>query len=109
MKNVRIAFKKLDCVTTDEMRKGKIKPGYEHVNVQMIFDIKMYGKFTRKARLVADGHITSLTLSITYSSVVSRGGVSISFLLESLNELDIFENYIGNAHLNPEFIEKPWT
>ena len=40
------------------MRKGGITPGYEHVNVKMIFDIKMYGKFTRKSILVDNGHTT---------------------------------------------------
>ena len=64
--NVRIEFEKLGGVTPDDMSKGKIKPGYEHVNVHMIFDINMYGKFTRKSRLVADSHITALTSSITY-------------------------------------------
>ena len=59
MKNVRIAIAKLDGVTSDEMRKGKIKPGYEHVNVHIIFDINMVGKFNIKARLVADGHTTT--------------------------------------------------
>ena len=57
--NFRIAFEKLDGITPDEMRKGKIKPGYDHVNVHMVFDIKMDGKFTIKARLVADGHTTA--------------------------------------------------
>ena len=85
MTNVRIAFEKLDGVTSDEMRKGNIKPGYEHVNVHMIFDIKMDGKFTRKSRLVVEGHKTEPPSSITYSSVVSRESVRISFLLSSLN------------------------
>ena len=58
MTNVHIVFEKLDGVTPDEMRKEKIKPGYEHVNVHMMFDIKMDEKFTRKARLVANGHTT---------------------------------------------------
>ena len=55
----------------------------------MIFDIKMDGKFTRKARLVADVHKTAPLSSITYSSVVSRETVRIVFLLASLNDLDI--------------------
>ena len=57
--NIRIAFEKLGGVTPDEMRKGKIKPGYEHVNVHMIFDTMMYGKFNIKARFVADSHTTA--------------------------------------------------
>ena len=56
MANVCIAFEELDSVTPDEMRKGKIRPGYGHVNLHMIFDINMDGKFTRKEILVADGH-----------------------------------------------------
>ena len=81
IKNTRIEFEKLDGVTPDETRKGKIKPGYEHINVHMIFDTKMYGKFTRKARLVADSHTTAPPSSITYSSVVSRDSVRIAFYL----------------------------
>ena len=65
MTNVHIAFEKLDGVTPVEMRKGKIKLGYEHVNVHMIFDIKMDGKLTRKSILVADGHTTAPPSSIT--------------------------------------------
>ena len=97
MTNVRIAFENLDDVTPDDMRKGKIKPGYENVNVHMIFDIKMYGKFTRKSILVADGHITAPPSSITYSNVVSRESVRIAFILASLNYLDLFSCAIGDA------------
>ena len=89
MTNIRIAFEKLDGVTPDEMRKGKIKPGYEHINVHMIFDINMDGKFTKNAILVADGHTIAPPSSITYSSVVSREIVRIAFLLASLNYLHI--------------------
>ena len=79
------------------MKKGKVNPGHEHINVQMIFGINMDGEFTRKARFVANGHTTAPPSSITYSSVVSRESVMIAFLLESLNDLDIFECDIGNA------------
>ena len=98
--NIRIAFEKIDGVTPDEMRKGKVKPGYEHVNVNIISNINMDGKFTRKARLVADGHTTAPPSSITYSSVVSRESVWIAFLLAYLNDLDIFACDIGNEYLN---------
>ena len=108
-KNVCIAFEKLEEVTPDEMRKGKIKPGYEHVNVHMIFDIKMEGRFNIKAILVADIHTTAPPSSIKYSSVVSRESVRIAFLLPSLNGLDIFACDIGNAYLNYKLSEKLWT
>ena len=84
MTNVRIVFEKLDGVTPDEISKGKINPGYEHVNVHMILYIKMAGKFTRKKILVADGHTTAPPSSTTYSSDVARESVRITFLPASL-------------------------
>ena len=59
MANVRIVFEKLDRVTINETRKGKIRPGYERINVHMVFDINMDGNINIKARLVADGHTTA--------------------------------------------------
>ena len=57
----------------------------------------------------ADGHTTAPPSSITYSSVVLRESVSISFLLASLNDLDIFACDIGNAYINVKCIEKLCT
>ena len=100
MINIYILFEKIDGVTPDDMRKREIKPEYEHVNVHMIFYIKMDGDFTRNARLVADGQTTVQTSSITYSSVVSRESVRIAFLISYLNYLDIFACDICNAYLS---------
>ena len=77
--------------------------------MHMIFDIKMDGKFTRKERLVANSHTKAPLSSITYSSVVSRESVRIEFILEPLNDLNIFACDIGNAYLNEKFREKLWT
>ena len=41
-------FARIDRVTPNEMIKVSINPGYENINVHMIFDIKMDGKFTEK-------------------------------------------------------------
>ena len=87
MTNVHIEFYTLDRVTRNETRKEKVRPGYEHVNVHMIFNIKIDGRLTRKAKLVSDGHITAPPSSITYSSVLSRESVSIGFILAYLNDL----------------------
>ena len=57
---ISIKFEKIDGVTPDEVRKENIKPGYEHINVHMIFYINMDGNFTRKEILVADGNTTAL-------------------------------------------------
>ena len=109
MQNVRIAFELLEGATEEQMRTGKIKPGYNFITTHMIFDIKMDGKFTRKARLVADGHKTKAPSSITYSSVVSRDSVRIAFMIASLNDLQVFACDIGNAYLNAPCREKLWT
>ena len=109
MKNVRVAFEKMEGVTEDQMRTGKVKPGYKYVGTHMVFDIKMDGKFTGKARLVADGHTTDAPSSITYSSVASRESVRIALLIAALNDLDISAGDIGNAYLNADYREKLWA
>ena len=102
-------FDNIDGVTHDEMRKGKINPGYENVNMHMIFYIKMDRKFTIKEILVDEGHKKAPTSPFTYSSVVYRESVRIAFILASLNNLDIFAYDIGNSYLNDKCIEKLWT
>jgi hypothetical protein len=72
MKNVMIAFETLEGITEKEMQEGKVNPGYKYCGTHMIFDIKLDVKFTRKTRLVDNGHKTNSPLSITYFSVVSR-------------------------------------
>ena len=66
----------------------------------MIFDIKMDGKFTRKAHYVTGSHTTDNPSSITYYSVLSRDSISITFTLAALNNVDIRAAEIGNAYLN---------
>jgi hypothetical protein len=75
----------------------------------MIFDIKMDGNFTRKARLVAGGHTTVAPASITYSSVVSRESVRLAFAIAGLNDLDVYAADISNAYLYAPCREKIWT
>ena len=78
--------------------------GFTKIGVHMVFDIKP--DFTRKARLVAGGHVTDPPSSITYASVVSRESVRIAFLLAALNGLDIMAADIGNAYLNTPVRER---
>lgn len=60
MTNVSIAF--------DILEDGKVvPPDYTHVTVHMVFTVKM--DFTRKARLVLDGHKTDDPEGSTYASV----------------------------------------
>ena len=72
MDNSRVAFEVLKGVTQEQMREGKVNPGFKYVGKHMIFDIKMDGKFTCKTRLVAGGHKMVPTFSITYSIVLTR-------------------------------------
>ena len=97
MKNVRIAFEDLKGVTPKQIQTGKVKPGYSFCSTHMIFDIKMDGKFTRKARFVADEKKTEAPSSLTYSSVVYRDSIRIAFIIATLNDLDVCACDIGNA------------
>ena len=110
VRNVMSAFEKRPDISVEEARAGKTKLiGYQEIRCHMIFDIKMDGNFTRKARFVAGGHTTETPASVTYASVVSRDSVRIGFLIAALNELDIGSADIGNAYLNAECREKIWT
>ena len=97
MKNVAKAFEILPEGV------GK-PPGYTNITVHMVFDVK--ADFTRKARLVAGGHMTDPPSSVTYASVVSRESVRLAFLIAALNGLDIQAADIGNAYLNAPPREK---
>ena len=109
IRNVRIAFVKIDGVDERQMGTGKVKPEYSFCSTQMIFDIKMGESFTRKARLVAEGHKTKPPTSMKYSSAVSRDSVRIALTIASLNSLEVFACDIGNAYLNAPCREKLWT
>ena len=77
MKNVEPAFKFDD--------NDNIPTFHKKIVCHMIFDIKM--DFTRKARLVVEGHMTDPPKESTYSSVVSRDSIRIAFTLAALNDL----------------------
>ena len=106
MKHVLPAFKDGNC-TIDQIKNHKALIGYQKIRCHLIFDVKM--DFTRKARFVAGGHVTDPPDCITYSSVVSRETVRISFLLAALNDLDVCAADIGNAYLNADCAEKIYT
>jgi len=111
MKNVRIAFQRFIERSEDgsEGQGPSSLQGYQEIKCHMIFDIKMDGDFTRKARFVAGGHTTEAPASATYSSVVSRESVRIAFMIAALNDLEIFAADVENAYLNAPCREKIWT
>jgi hypothetical protein len=79
--------------------------------LQSILNMYLHVKidFTRKARLVAGGHLTDPPTTLTYSSVVSREIVRLAFLIASLNDLNILVADIGNAYINAMTKEKVYT
>ena len=60
------------------------------------------------ARLVAGGHMTDPPSFITYSSVVSRDSVRISFLLAALHEIDMWSCDVTNAYIQAPTKENIW-
>ena len=97
--NVEIAFKFLDDGTS-------LPIGFKKITCHLIFDVKF--DLTRKARYVGGGHLTQVSPSLSYSSVVSRDSVRIMFLIAALNDLDVRMCDIGNAYLNAETRERLW-
>ena len=98
MENVHNEFDRVDSVSPANIRKRKIIPGYDHVGINMIFEIRIDGKFTRKI-LVYEGNTTDPQFYITYSRVVFREIISIKLLLVSLKILEIFSCEIENVYL----------
>ena len=73
----------------------------------MIFDLKM--DFTRKARIVADGHKMPKPSISTYAGVVSRDTGHIDFTYTALNDLDMRATDIKNTYLQAPNSEKHYT
>ena len=88
MKNVIFAFNLLE-------RGDKPPVGHAQLKVYLVFDAKL--DLTRKARLVADGHLTPDPVDSTYAGVVSRETVRIALTYAALHGLDIWAADIMNA------------
>ena len=96
MTKVKVAFSPWDGGTLDDARNGKILVGFQEIGSHMIFDIKMDGNFTRRARLIVGGHKTVAPAPITYLSVLSRESVRLAFTIAGLNDLDVYAAAISN-------------
>jgi hypothetical protein len=97
MKNIRVAFKFLEP-------SEKPAPGYKKILLRMIFDIRM--DFTRKARLVAGGHLTDPPSCLTYSSVMSRESAQIAFLIAAINRYDVIAADVQNDYVQETSLDK---
>lgn len=92
-----MAFRPLDV---DE----KIPVGSKLIPYHFEFDVKM--DLTRKARLVAGGHMNKVPQHVTYSSVIYKESVRIGFLIAALNGLEVVSADVFNAYLHAEPPEK---
>ena len=101
MKNVLVAFDQIE----DPSKLGK---DFTEITGHIIFDIKLGEGFRRKARWVANGHLTETPSAVTYSTVVSRDSVRIMLLVAALNDLDVQGGDIQNAYLTGPNKEKHW-
>ena len=84
-----------------------IAQGHSYLDCHLIFDVKM--NFTRKARFVANGSTTPITSASTYSGVVYREAVRISFAYAVLNDLYIMAADIQNSYLKAPISKKYWS
>ena len=79
---------------------------YRGIICFIIYTLKI--DLTRKTRFITGDHTTDPPTSMSYTSVVSRDSVQISFLLVALNALEILSVNIGNMYLKAYTIEKTY-
>jgi hypothetical protein len=105
------AFEWYENASPQQLQDGSQKlPVYQQIGCHMIFDIKMDGHFTRKARFVANGNETrDIASHHTYAWVVTRESVRIAFLYAALNDLNVLGCDVSNAYLNAPCLEKIWV
>jgi len=69
----------------------------QKIKCHFVFALKHDGWY--KARLVAGGHMTSLTSESAYSIVVSIRSLRLALLAAELNNLSMWAGHIGTAYL----------
>ena len=93
----------------DVLPDGKPVPiGHQLVQCHMLFDLKMED-FRQKARFVVGGHMTNITATIMYDSVVSRETIGIALTIATLNDLEVKLGDILNVYVQALVTEKMWT
>ena len=101
MSAVKVAFKILD----DDDR---LPIGSQYMKYHIVFSIKMED-FSRKACLVAGGHMVEAPKRLTYAIMISRESVRIALTLVALNDLEVKTSAIQNAYLTAPCSEKVHT
>ena len=77
---------------------------YQKIRVHLVFSVKHDG--CHKARLAADGHLTSEPVESIYSALVSLRSLTLVIFLAKLNKIDVWGADIGNAYLEATTKEK---
>lgn len=91
--------------TFKDLGRGAAPPdGHRKIRVHFVFAVKHDGR--RKARLVADGHLTETPVESVYSGVVSLRSLRIVTFLAELNGLQLFAADVSNAYLEATTKEK---
>ena len=89
---------------TDGLIQSLRDDGYKWIRLHWVFDVKP--DLRRKARLVANGALTSPNIDGTYSSVVSLRALRMCLLLGELNGLEVKVGDVSNAYLMAKTKEK---
>ena len=67
----------------DRGKNAPIPPGFKRIRTHLVYVVKHDGRY--KVRMVADGHLTDVSLDSVYSSVVSLRGLRLMLFLAELN------------------------
>ena len=97
---------KVACKILDDDERPPI--GSQYMKCHIVFSIKMED-FSRKAHLVAGGHVVEAPRSLTYASMVSRESIRIALTLAALNDCEVKTSDIQNAYLTVPCSEKVHT
>ena len=98
------------CYDWVYIRDNADKPpiGSLYMKCHMVFSIKIED-FSRKACLVAGGHMIKAPKSLTLASVVSRESAKIALSLAALNDVEVKTSDIQNSYLTAPCSEKLHT
>jgi hypothetical protein len=83
---------------------AKVPQEYKKIRVHFVFDVKHDGR--HKSRLIADGHLTAVTIESVYSGVVSLRGFRLVMFMADQNNFEFWATDIGNAYLEALTAEK---
>ena len=82
----------------------RVPPEYQLIKVHFVFDVKH--DLRHKARLVAGGHMTTVSKDTTYSSVATLRSMRLVMLIAELNGMELNAGDVGNAYLEAYTKEK---